>query len=227
MRFAVVAVAVVAVASACRRGEREPLEQAPAEAVQPKTFAADAELMFVYAGLSGKFETAAVLADVPEASRKVVRVIEPTVNGAGRRDYGQVYVVDLRSAGDELVPEVMGRREFERRALAALPPGQASRLSIPGAAGAGEAACNLQAEIILYGTSWCGACRQARTFLTRKGVAFAECDVEKDPGAAADLATKTRAAGISADRVPIIDVRGTLMVGFDASRLSTLIGDPI
>lgn len=225
-RFAIVLLFVAALGG-CRRGERELPEQARERTgLEARAFATTDALMFVYAGVSGRFETAAAVADVPEASRRVVRVIEPTATDAPRGDYDQVYVVDLRSAGGQLDASVMAREEFERRALAALPPGQLSRVSIPGQ-GAGEAALAPHDDVILYGTSWCGACRQARTFLTQRGVAFLDRDVERDAQAAAELAAKARAAGISATGVPIIDVRGRLLVGFDAARLSTLIGEPI
>jgi len=213
----------------CRRGDPEPPPKRlePGE-IEARTFSANASLMFVYAGISGRFENATAVADVPQVSRKVVRVIDPTASGTPRGDYDRVYVVDLRSPGDELAADVMSREAFERRALAALPPGEASQVEIPGAAdGADPHALAEHDQIIVYGTSWCGACRQARTFLTQRGIPFVDRDVEKDAAAAAELAAKARAAGISADRVPIIDVRGKLMVGFDASRLSTLIGDQI
>lgn len=33
----------------------------------------------------------------------------------------------------------------------------------------------------IYTRSWCGFCQSAKSLLTRKGVAFTEHDVEKDP----------------------------------------------
>lgn len=215
--------------AACRRGEEKLPEDVRPETdpIEARTFDPEAKLMFVYADASGKFETALSPADVPEVSRKVVRVIEPTVKGAPRGDYDRVWVTDLRETGEEgIAAGVMGRAEFEARALAALPPGQASRVAVPGAPPKEGKPLEMHDDIILYGTSWCGACRQARTFLTQRGVDFVERDIEKDAAAAAELQQKAAAAGIPADRVPIIDVRGRLMVGFDPTRLMTLIGEP-
>ena len=185
--------------------------------------------MYVYADLSGRFETAQSRADIPEVSRKVVRVIEPTAGEAPRGDYDQVWVSDLRTEPDAqgMSAGVMTRVEFESRALATLPPGRASRVDVAEAQPADAVPLAAHDDVIIYGTSWCGACRQARTFLDELGIAPKEYDIEKDPRAAAELQHKARRAGISADRVPIIDVRGRLMVGFDPSRLSTLLGDPI
>jgi glutaredoxin len=217
-------------ASACRRGEDKlPDDVRPpeAEAIEARTFSADATLLFVYADLSGGFETAQSAAEVPEASQKVVRVIDPTASDSPRGDYDRVWVVDLsRAAGAGYQAQVVSRIEFEARAMAALPAGQASHFAAPGAPPADPKPLESHDQIILYGTSWCGACKQARTYLTQQNIPFVERDIERDAAAAAELQSKARRAGISPDRVPIIDVRGRLMVGFDATRLSHLIGDP-
>ncbi len=215
----------------CRRGEEKLPEEPRPEAVdiEARTFSAHAQLMYVYADLSGRFETASSRADVPITSRKVVRVIEPMASETPRGDYDRVWVSDMRvepgAAG--IAADVMSRVEFESRALAALPPGQASRVAVPGAPPEDAVPLESHDQIILYGTSWCGACRHARTYLTQNGIDFVEYDIEKDPRAAAELHRKARRAGIAADRVPIIDVWGRLMVGFDPSRLANLLGDPI
>lgn len=77
--------------------------------------------------------------------------------------------------------------------------------------------------VILYGTSWCGFCKKAKEYFKKKGVAFIEKDVEKDEGAARELADKAAAAGAKVTGVPVIDVRGTLVQGFDQPRLERLL----
>ena len=79
-------------------------------------------------------------------------------------------------------------------------------------------------RIILYGTQWCSACAKARAYLKGRGIAFDDKDPERDPAAAAELHAKATRAGIQPDRVPIIDVRGTLLQGFDPKRLEALLG---
>ena len=37
--------------------------------------------------------------------------------------------------------------------------------------------------LILYATSWCGDCSQARKFLKARGIAWREVDVDEDPEA--------------------------------------------
>jgi mycoredoxin len=37
------------------------------------------------------------------------------------------------------------------------------------------------AEIIVYGTTWCGDCRRAKQFLRERGVAFREVNIDEMP----------------------------------------------
>ena len=80
--------------------------------------------------------------------------------------------------------------------------------------------------VTIYGTSWCGACKAARQYFTSRKIPFADKDVERDADAARELATKAAKMGIPTDRVPVIDVRGRLLLGFDRARIETLLGEP-
>ena len=73
--------------------------------------------------------------------------------------------------------------------------------------------------VVVYGTSWCGWCRRTTEFLTARGVAFVEKDIEHDPVAAAEVARLRRRAGIRSAAVPVIDVGGTIILGYDVPRL--------
>ena len=76
---------------------------------------------------------------------------------------------------------------------------------------------------MIYGASWCGACRQARQFFEREGVAFVDRDIERDPGARDEMNQKARAAGVPTSGIPVIDVRGTILTGFDERRIRQLL----
>ena len=49
-------------------------------------------------------------------------------------------------------------------------------------------------------------------------------DIEKDREAAAELQAKAKEKGIKTGSVPVIDIRGELLVGFDRKRLEKLLG---
>ena len=120
----------------------------------------------------------------------------------------------------------MSREAFETAALAAHPTGESSPLAAQrmqpgadtcrcdgGAAAPAPRARRRTPVVTIYGTSWCGACRAARQYLTERKIPFADKDVERDADAARELAGKAAKMGIPTDRVPVIDVRGRLLLG--------------
>lgn len=76
--------------------------------------------------------------------------------------------------------------------------------------------------VVVYGASWCGACHLAAQYMTREHIPFVERDVEKDPAARASANAALIAAGLRSEnlhRLPVIDVRGTVLLGFDSCTL--------
>lgn len=73
-------------------------------------------------------------------------------------------------------------------------------------------------EVIIYTTPTCGYCHQAKRYLAEKGVNYTEIDVSTDEAAAEDVVRRTGQFG-----VPVIDVGGTLVVGFERRRLEKLL----
>jgi glutaredoxin len=193
----------------------------------------DAALLFTYVQPDGNFATTDKAESVPDSARRLVRVIDPG-QGAGRRDTDQVYVVDVNELvkAGQAAAKVMSREAFETGALAQLQPGESTPLAGPhGPAlepepGVDGGTADNQAVVILYGTPWCGACKAARQYLSSKHIPFAYKDIENDAAAARELQAKAARLGIPADRVPILDVRGRLLIGFDRTRLESLLGNP-
>ncbi len=69
-------------------------------------------------------------------------------------------------------------------------------------------------NVTVYSTPTCSYCSAAKEFLTLIGVPFHEVDVAADPLAAQEIINKTGQRA-----VPIIDVNGTIIVGFDRTAL--------
>jgi glutaredoxin len=169
-------------------------------------------LLLVWYDGEGAAHTAHTRTEVPAASRARVRVDSLELAPDQRLDPAFMYVADLRKAGADGSYEVrkVAREAFE------------SFISKP-AARPEHAAVASASDVIIYGASWCGACKQAKRFFQTKGVAFVEKDIEKEPGARSEMMEKARAQGVSTQGIPVLDVRGTMLGGFDANAVERLL----
>jgi glutaredoxin len=181
------------------------IEQVPAGRAAQPPFAVTGEaegLLLVWYDASGP-HVAERRSDIPEASRAAVRVDSLAVAPEKRLDAEHVYVADLRAPtqGGSYRIEIWERTRFEAQV--------APRGEVP------DVAPVAAADVTIYGASWCGACAQAKQFLQSRGVPFVEKDIEKDPGARAEMLSKARAQGVRTGGIPILDVHGKILPGFD------------
>lgn len=72
--------------------------------------------------------------------------------------------------------------------------------------------------VSIYSTPTCGYCRMAKDYLRERGVRFTEYNVATDTRKGEEMVRKSRQTA-----VPVIDFNGTILVGFDRSRLDQLI----
>ncbi len=71
-------------------------------------------------------------------------------------------------------------------------------------------------EVVIYGADWCEPCHIAAAYLERRGIPFVEFDVDQDEDARRAMLATLESAGIARrDTLPVIDVRGTVMTGFN------------
>jgi len=153
--------------------------------------------------------------EIPEARRAEVRVDSLEIP-PDERDPDHVFVADLRAPGEDgrYVVRRMRREDFDRRV-------EAFGRTDPGA-GPGTADAE-STDVVIFGASWCSACREAAAFLRSRGIAFVERDVERDPGAREDMQRRAARAGITPTGIPIIDFRGRIIQGFDREALERAI----
>jgi len=171
-------------------------------------------LLLVWYDDQGAAHPASNRGEVPEAHRASVRVDALELAPDQRLDPAFVYVADLRApaAGGQYAVRKLERAAFETSLASAVPAGAE-----------GAAARSGSSDVIIYGASWCGACKQAARFFSQKGVAFVEKDIEKEPAARSEMLAKARAQGVQTGGIPVIDVRGTLLGGFNAQRIEQLL----
>ena len=200
-------------------------EPRPAEADNPSEIPALAgfsvtednpDLLFQYFEPgTGRPVTAKSVDDVPESVRKAV-VVFSTALKKGEFPPSQIIVADLSAKGEDgtypfrLVSRYApqgneGEPQAERRKTASSPAG----------------------DVLVFTTSWCPHCRTAVNWLKSNKVPFKERNVEQDAGARGELARLGSEAGIPEqmlNTVPILYVRGQLMLGFNPDEVGRLLG---
>lgn len=75
------------------------------------------------------------------------------------------------------------------------------------------------ANITIYSTPSCPYCHMEKDYLKGKGIAFTDVDVAADPAKADEMITKSGQMG-----VPVTDIDGTIIVGFDKPKLNAALG---
>jgi glutaredoxin len=237
--LAVLAVALATGASACKRSSAVGATADP-DAV-PVVVKPDSEsLLLTWIDDKGDFHVETRVADVPLMGRDAVRVVDPSKDEGTHAD--RVFVADLRqSRPDGTFPvRSMTRADFEAIAvarrektgptLASAAPSQPSPSSQPpdnappGAQAPGSSRSASRQVVIIYGAEWCGACHDAARYLRSKGIAYVEKDVEKDPSAAREMQQKLAQNGLRSGSIPVIDVRGRVMVGFNPHEVDSALG---
>lgn len=73
--------------------------------------------------------------------------------------------------------------------------------------------------IVTYSTPQCPWCHKVKEYLGSKNIAFTDYNVAEDQTKAEEMIHKSGQMG-----VPVIDIDGTIIVGFDEGKLRKLLG---
>ena len=76
-------------------------------------------------------------------------------------------------------------------------------------------------NVIVYSTSHCPWCVKVKDFLKKNNVAFQERNAEANPEYAKEVQAKS--GGVA---VPVTDVDGTIIIGFNVGKLKAALGLP-
>lgn len=73
--------------------------------------------------------------------------------------------------------------------------------------------------VTVYSTPTCTFCQAAKRYLKERNISFRDVDVSRDAKAASELVRRTGQQG-----VPVIDVNGKFIIGFDKPKLNAALG---
>ncbi len=75
------------------------------------------------------------------------------------------------------------------------------------------------AKVKIYSTPTCPYCKMAKAFLKENNIEFEDVDVSSNQTAAQEMISKSGQMG-----VPVLDINGQVVVGFDKARIKQLLG---
>jgi glutaredoxin 3 len=76
-----------------------------------------------------------------------------------------------------------------------------------------------QPKVIVFSTPTCSFCNAAKHYFRQQRIKFRDVDVSRDPVAARDMVRRSGQQG-----VPVIDIGGKIVVGFDRNKINQLLG---
>jgi glutaredoxin len=133
-------------------------------------------------------------------------------------------------------PKVRRRRRGRRRAPTAVArsspdagtaaPAAPAGVPSPGGAPPPAAAGGPAPRVVMFSTSWCPSCKTARQYFARRGIAYADLDVEKDSNAARQYMAIQQRFRIKRGVVPLIIVNGRLFQGFSEPQIEAALKAP-
>ena len=74
-------------------------------------------------------------------------------------------------------------------------------------------------SVTVYSTTTCPWCVKAKDYLKSKGVEYNDVNVSLDPAKAKEMIEKSGQRG-----VPVLDINGSIIVGFDKPQIDKLLG---
>ncbi len=76
-----------------------------------------------------------------------------------------------------------------------------------------------QPRVIIFTTPTCTYCNALKRYLRQHKIKFKDVDISRDPRAARDVVRRTGQMG-----VPVVDIGGKIVIGFDRPKIDRLLG---
>jgi len=231
---AALAVGILVTSPGCKRRPGDEFsqegEQEKTNALPPLSLTEDTpDLLLTWIDSRGDAHLAKKPDEVPAENREQVRVVV-TTHEEGFRNLFYVANLNAKNPDGTYVVSTMPRPEWDaliaqrRQALLApsAPPNEADEPPSP--QGRPPSVHNPASfTVIVYGAAWCDACHQAVAYLQRRKVPVVEKDIERDPVAESEMRAKLARAGVHGGSIPVIDVKGKILIGFEPHALDAAV----
>jgi glutaredoxin len=187
--------------------EQAPSAPPPADLKTPDVRPGTDSLLFTF--VEGyRVRVVTKIDEVPERVRERVLVTDLRMSAEDRSAHRYNYFADLTQ------PQADGSYPVSVVSRYDAAAGQGVKVGLPKPpAGA----------VVIYTAEWCGFCKKEMAWMDEQGVVYVKRDVEKQPGASAELQEKLKAAGVQAGGIPVTDWLGELVVGFNKPKLEKLL----
>jgi glutaredoxin len=123
--------------------------------------------------------------------------------------YVDVHDIDQQPDNEELF-----------RVLAELDPGRLTTSSKPVTEEAPKPSAEPDADVVMYCTPWCPACRRARAYFQENAIQFVEVDISRDRAAA----QRVRGWANGNETTPTFNIKGTIIINFDKTKVAQALG---
>lgn len=179
------------------------------------------DLLLTYIDERGNFHTTQTPREIPESCRELVRVVVTSRDEGAATEL--LYVANLKEKNPDgsYAVRSMTRPQWEAAAARRRAPLLASD-SKPPSSPPSPASPSLppqQGQVILYGASWCGPCHEAQAFLKAHGIPFQFHDIDTEDNARKEMNEKLDRARLRKGTIPVIDVKGRMLVGYSPNSL--------
>ncbi len=167
-------------------------------------------LMMIYQDDKGVEQVVTTFNEIPSYAKGNVQIIDLSQSPEQRNSKDVVPIFDLNQ--DQKHPlyqgKLVSRRYLDKLRFEAKAKVDASKPKYH--------------KVTLYETSWCGYCKKAKAFLKEKNIPFDFFDIEKDQQAAQKLQSTAAAQNFPLGGVPVLEINGKLISGFDPNQIMNL-----
>jgi glutaredoxin len=153
--------------------------------------------------------TATDISKIPDDAKKNVRVQDLSLPPE-KRNPDWIFLADLtkKNADGKYSVHAVKRSDYEKKRH----PETAKATSGPST---DKTKVTLSSPVILYATNHCPYCKKARKWLLQQQIPFKEVNIETDAAATSRLQKLGQEQGVSTAGVPMLEVNGRLIPGFD------------